>query len=275
MANKNDNYYLINGDPVEAKAIYIPYKGTYYKNVKDISDMDLATIELGESFRSSLIEANPKDKLGYSYYIGKYPYSKGIKIFKPVEILQSNFKSDKIVNGFRELAEERNYNYYHDKSLEPDDKSKSLKLAYEIIETFTPEQKRTLLSSNSILGKEVKQNFYNNKHLFEEQISGYTQLRNLLINYFYIKTNHNIPTNFKLKNMQEALDNIKGLYTEDPEKIKKALLEYKEALLKAKTEEEKTQAKEKLVQSTSNNVQLNLYDLLKTDEFAFLEQKKR
>ena len=176
MANKNDNYYLINGDEIESRTIYVPYKGGYHKNVSDISDMDIATIELGTSFKDELKDANPIVKLGNQFYIGKYPYVKGIKIFKPVEIIKTSDDTNKIITTFREFAEERNFYYYHDKSLDIPNKEKVLELAYTILKSLTPAQKKILLSKESILGKDTKHNFINNKHLFEEQISNYTQL---------------------------------------------------------------------------------------------------
>jgi hypothetical protein len=276
MANKNDNYYLLNGDEVESTAIYLPYKGKYIKNSKDISDIDLASIELGTSFRESLQEANPKLKLGNQYYLGKYPYSKGIKIFKPVEVFEESDKTQRLVDSFREISEERNYNYYKGNSLESGNKDKILRLVYSILENLSNLQKMKMFNSSSILGKDTKSNYYNNKHLFEEQISNYTQLRNMLINYLYIKANKSLPYTKKLVMVSESLDSIQGLYPEEPDTITKALKEYKEALIKAKDEEDKKQAFEEYTQMTRNPyIQMTLFDVFQTEDLSFLNKNKK
>ena len=108
MANKNDNYYFIHGNEVRSQAIYVPYNASYVKNVRDISDFDIATIEMGDKINEKLQEINPGVLLTHSNYIGKFPYANGIKIFKPIEVLRVPQKAIKIVNGFRDFSEERN-----------------------------------------------------------------------------------------------------------------------------------------------------------------------
>ena len=261
MANKNDNYYLINGDQTDSRTIYIPYKGTYYKNVKDISDMDLATIELGTNLRPALEDANRIQKLDSLLYVGKYPYAKGIKIFKPVEIFKENPSISNIVGNFRDLAEERNYNYHNGNSVELTSKDKIARIASAILVNLTDTQRRIMFEKNSILGKEVKSNYFHNKYLFDTQIANYTQLRNLLINYLYIKAGKSTPTNYDLKNMSEFMNNINGLSQENPDDIKRALIEYKEALIKAKDEEELRLAEEAYIRKTHESfTQMTLFD---------------
>lgn len=278
MANKNDNYYMINGDQIESYAIHFPYKGTYYKNVRDISDMDLATLEQRENLRDVLQEINPTIELGNQLYIGKYPYSKGIKIFKPIEIFKSSDRIDNIVDKFIYIAEHRNYLYHSNKKLEFSDKEKEklVELAYAMIDDMTFKQKDSVFSASSIVGYKVKHGRLNNKHEFERQLGNYTQLRNLLINYLTIKANRSLPTNFQLNMISTHLENIKALYKEKPEEIEKALKEYKEAILKIKDEQELKRAAEKLTQDPNKQYeQMTLFDLFPCEETKTLTKTNK
>ena len=273
MANKNDNYYFINGNEFESTCLYVPYNGTYVKNVKDISDMDIATIELGTGIREALIECNPLVQLNNTNYIGKYPYAKGIKIFKPILISKETEESKRIVDRFRDLAEERNYDYYHgNKLILNEDKAKAM--IESIMSKLTSSQKSTIFSKESIIGKNIKSFRYDNKYRFEEQLSNYTQLRNLLINYLAVKSGIQIPTNQRLANMANSIDNIKELYPEDPKVIKEALELYKIEIQKAKEEEERKKAEQEY-NSHKQYHQITLFDLTGDESLKVLDKKRK
>ena len=275
MGKKNDNYYLLTGNDIESKTIYIPYKDSYYKNVKDISDMDIATINLGTKFREILAETNPNTELARKFYIAKFPYAQGVKIFKPVEVTSDNFKTQNIIDDFRDIAEERNYNYHNDLKLDNVNGTRLINFAYDLLNDLNYSQKREIMGRSSIMGKKIKENYGNNQYLFEEQIANYTQLRNLLINYLDIKSGKVIPSSGELARMADSLEYIDGLYPEESENIKRALEEYKAALLKAKDEEEKRKAEEELKKQTEAQFsQMNLYDMFPSSELAFLKYKK-
>ena len=263
MANKNDNYYFIHGNEVGSQAIYVPYKASYVKNVRDISDFDIATIEMGEQLHERLQEANPGVVLTHTNYIGKFPYAKGIKIFKPIELLRVPKKAIKIVNGFRDFSEERNAYYYAGKKLDLQDTAAIARLVDEILSDLSIDDKRSIFGSKSFLGKDIKDFYYENGYNFHRTISNYTQLRNLLIAYLNIKQGKDVPTYFKIDGMAQSLDAIKGLYPEDASMIKKALLEYKEAILIAKNEAERAKAEIELKKKTiePEYTQLTLFDL--------------
>ena len=262
MANKNDNYYFINGNNIESSAIYVPYNGTYVKNVRDISDFDEATIELGTNLRDALEDCNPLTKFNVHNYIGKYPYAKGIKIFKPIEIYKETPDINEVVDLFRELVDERQFNYYHDKSLDDNDKQRIERFINLVLKKLNTNQRNIVFSKDSIIGKNIKSNRSDNLHIFMEQLSNYTQLRNLLINYISIKSGRYIPTTYKLKSMANSLENIERLYPESPENIAKALQEYKESILNIKNEEEKKKIEETFIANTQEEYkQITLFDV--------------
>ena len=90
----------------------------------------------------------------------------------------------------------------------------------------------------------------------------------------YLKANRSIPTTYRIASMRDALENIIGLYPEDPEKIKKALEEYKTALLNAQSDEEMKQAEKTFQVNTKEEyVQMHLADLF--PESGFQVQKKK
>lgn len=263
MANKNDNYYFIHGNEVGSKTIYVPYKTSVVKNVKDISDFDIATIEMGDQIQEKLKECNPGVKFEHSNYIGKFPYTRGIKIFKTIEVLKVPQKAIKIVNGFRDFAEERNSYYYAGKKLGLQDTGAVVKLVEDILSDLSINNKREIFGKQSFLGNDIKNYYYDNKYNFDRTISNYTQLRNLLIAYLNIKSGKNVPKYYKMDAMSKSLDSIDGLYQEDPAVIKQALIDYKEELIKAKNEEQRRIAEEELKRKTSGSQynQMTLFDI--------------
>ena len=250
MANVNDNYYMLNGTEYGSETIYVPFKDGFVKNTSDISDLDLATIDLGTSLRDALVEANPTIKLREQYFIGKFPYERGIKIFKPIEMFKETERTVHVINGFRELAEERNYKYYKGSSLELDSKIKALELVYYMLKSLNDSDYRDMFSYESILGRKIKEDYKHNKFMFEREIVNYTQLRNMVLYYLAYKADRRVVTRDQIKLMEESLKRIKGLYPEDPDKIKSALEDYKKLLLQVKNEEERRQAEEELKRKT-------------------------
>ncbi len=275
MAYLKDNYYLLNGDHFESSTIYVPYKGTYYKNVKDISDMDKATIDLDTDYREALQDCNPELKLGNQFYVAKYPYSQGVKIYKPIEIFTRDDKIDKVLNKFMEYVELRNFNYHKGNNLEISDKDKLVSFVYSIINSLSVDDKKNkMLGNTSIVGKDIKSNFQHNTYLFRRQID-YTQLRNIVITYLYIKAGKSIPTNRQIGNMIDFSNNIRNLYPLEPKEVAEALKEYKEKIISIKDEEEKKAVLEEFQKNTQErNVQMTLFDICPTDELAFLKKKK-
>ena len=274
MANKNDNYYFINGNNIESHCIYVPYKGSYIKNSKDISDFDMATIELGTDLKDALADCNPLLKLNTYNYIGKYPYSKGIKIFKPIEMFKEDKDIKHAVDCFTQFVEERQFLYYHEKPLDLTDQDLIEQFIDLILSSLTPREKEIVFSKKSIINKNIKVYRTENAHRFIEQLSNYTQLRNLLINYINVKSGRFIPTNYKLKQMANSLENIENLYPEDPEKIKQALEEYKAEILQIKSDEERKQVQEKLKKNTQEEYkQLTLYDIFGDESLKILKKK--
>ena len=274
MANKNDNYYFINGNNVESHCIYVPYKKSYVKNVRDISDYDMATVELGTDLRDALVDCNPLLNLNTYNYIGKYPYSRGIKIFKPIEIYKQDPYVKHAVDIFSQLIEERQFLYYNGKPLDLTNQYMVEQFINYVLSHLTPKEKETVFSKQSIIGKNIKTYRIENAYRFMEQISNYTQLRNLLINFINVKSGRFIPTTYKLKQMSDSLDNIEGLYTEDPDKIKQALEEYKAEILRVKSEEDKKKAQEELQKKTQEEYQqITLFDIFGDESLKSLKKK--
>ena len=273
MANKNDNYFFISGDEIESQAIIFPYKGAYYKNVRDISDMDLATIDLGTNLKDELKDCNPNVNFDGHLYVGKYPYAHGIKMFKPIEITKSTNRINTIVDRFRDIAYHRNFLYYSNRKLDFDDKSKLVQLAYEMIQDMTQREKDIVFSSKSIVGYNIKHGRLHDKHQFETQIANYTQLRNLLINYLRVKGDKKYASNYLLREMAKHIDNIRSLHTENSETVTEAVKLYREALLRAKDEEEMKKAAERLTTDTTIEYkQMNIFDYV-DDPFNQLVKK--
>ena len=262
MASLKDNYYLINGDQYESYALFIPYNGEYYRSLKDISDMDKATIALGTDYKQAVQECNPNLRLGTSFYVAKSPVKNGPKIYKPIEIFKRTDKVDELINKFMQYVELRNYNYHHGLSLELSDKDKVVSLAHEIYSSLKKHYGNTeLLSEDSIIGKDIKDSFLHNSYLFKRQID-YTQLRNFIINYLYIVADKSIPSAYQLHQMYEFSNYINGLYKLEPGEIKEALEEYKQLVLKAKNDEDRRKAIEEFNQMTREKyVRMNLFDM--------------
>ena len=260
MGKINDNYYLINGTLSNMKAIVYPYRKLYYKNVRDISDIDIATIDLGTELPDVLADLNPNIQLTNKNYIVKFPYAKGIKVFKPIEQFVLTSKSIKLVDSFRDIAEERNYKYYHDKPLSDENNAKVINLVEDILNELTIRQKREVFSERSSLGKKAKEHYYGNKYKFEQQISNYTQLRQLLIDYLYFIADKGMPTLYELYSIADSKEYISGLTQEDPKVITDAINKYKEGLLKAQSEEEANKLVSDLDKTFEEPYQMQLCD---------------
>ena len=262
MAKKVENHYLINGDQYESHALFVPYKDTYYKNVEDISDMDKATIALGTNYRKAIQECNPHIKLGTNSYVAKTKGDKVSKIYKPIEVFESNEKVQKILDSFMEYVDERNYSYYHNLGLDIANKDKVVSLVHNIVNSTRKHYAgKDILSYHSIIGDTIIDSFLHNAYMFKQMIN-YTQLRNFIINYLHIVANKDLPTTYQLAQMNEFSNYINGLYILEPREIKEALEEYKKLLLNAKDEEDKKKALEEFNQMTlERNKQLSLFDL--------------
>lgn len=260
MGKINDNYYLINGTLSNMKALVYPYHKLYYKNVRDISDIDIATIDLGTELPDVLADLNPNIQLTSKNYIVKFPYAKGIKVFKPIEQFVLTSKSIKLVDSFRDIAEERNYKYYHDKPLSDENNAKILNLVEDILNELTIRQKREVFSEKSSLGKKVKEHYYGNKYKFEQQISNYTQLRQLLIDYLYFIADKGMPTLYELYSVANSKEYISGLTQEDSQVITDAINKYKEGLLQVQSEEEANKLVSDLDKTFEEPYQMQLCD---------------
>ena len=260
MGKINDNYYLINGTLSNMKALVYPYGKLYYKNVRDISDIDIATIDLGTELPDVLAETNPNIQLTSKNYIVKFPYAKGIKVFKPIEQFVLTSKSIKLVDSFRDIAEERNHKYYHDKPLSDENNPKVIHLVEDILNELTIRQKREVFSERSSLGKKAKEHYYGNKYKFEQQISNYTQLRQLLIDYLYFIADKGMPTLYELYSIADSKEYISGLTQEDPKVITDAINRYKEGLLRVQSEEEANKLVSDLDKTFEEPYQMQLCD---------------
>ena len=266
MANRLDNYYLINGDSYESSTLYVPYQGTYVKNVKDISDMDLATIELGTDYVEAIQDANPTYKLGNRFYIAKDVDS--FRIFKPIEVFTRSDRIDKTLDTFREFSEERNYNFKKGLNLELDKKDKLVSFVYSLYNSLNDQEKELFMNSH-LIGTQIKNNFKHNAYMFKRQID-YTQLRNMIITYLYIKAGQSTPTSYQIADMIRFSNNIQGMYPKDPEVIKQALEEYKAAIL---LDQEKAK-QDYLNKLKEDYVQITLFDLTGDESVKVLRNRK-
>ena len=107
----------------------------------------------------------------------------------------------------------------------------------------------------------------------KQVLLNYSQLRNLLI--MYLSTRYKdrpSPSIYDLMSVNKNYDEIDGLYHEDPAEIKTLLMNYKEELLKAKTEEEIRDLQDSVV---NHGKQLTLGDFIQGyNEFAKNDKKR-
>ena len=260
MGYKNDSYYLINGTPAAMDAVVYPYRDYYVRNVKDISDVDIATISLGTSLKEAIKEVNPNIELTGKNYIVKYPYAKGIKVFKPIEVFKETPTTIKLTDSFMTIAEQRNYNYYHGIGLDEVNIDRILNLVYGILNEMSNRQKIEVFSRDSSLGKKIKDYYYSNKYKFEQQIVNYTQARQLLIDYLHFVAGKRMPNLQELYNVSYNQSNINGLMQEDPTSLTNTLKEYRDKLLKAKNEEEQARLQYELESRLDIPYQMELSD---------------
>ena len=263
---KNYNYYFLNGDQYESSAIYIPYRDSYIKNVKELSQFDLATLELGKDYMNAIQDANPTYKLGNQFYIAKDANT--FRIFKPIEVFVDDNETSKKIDKMKEYAEERYYNYSKGISLELSNKDKLVSYVYSLYNSLTKEEQLQFMNSH-LIGSQIKNYFLHNAYMFKRLID-YTQIRNMLITYLYIKANKSLPTSYQLGKMIEFSNNIQGLYPKDPNKIKEALEEYKNELV-SNADDARKDYEDKLKEE---NVQITLFDLTGDESVKILSKRK-
>ena len=274
MAKKVENHYLINGDQYESHALFIPYKDTYYKNVEDISDMDKATIALGTNYRKAIQECNPHIKLGTNSYVAKTKGDKVSKIYKPIEVFESNEKVQKILDSFMEYVDERNYSYYHSLGLDIANKDKVVSLVHNVVNSVKKHYNRSdIIAYNSIIAENIINSYLHNAYMFRTMIN-YTQLRNFIINYLHIVANKDVPTSYQLTQMNQFSNYINGLYQLESEDIKEALEEYKKLVLNAKDTIDMQKAIQEFREMIEErNQQMTLFDICPCEELKFLQKK--
>jgi hypothetical protein len=218
---------------------------------------------MGTRMVELLQDANPTKKLREQYFITKYPYAKGVKVFKPIQIFAENSKTIKVVNGFREIAEERRYNYYKDHKLVTGNPTRDLELVHYMLSTLSDVDRANMFNWRSILGKEIKDNYYHNMYKFEQQIVNYTQLRDMVLYYLAFKSGRRVVQQDQIMRMVDSLPIINGLYPEDSDKIREALEEYRRVLREVQDAKARLEAEEQLKWKTEvpENAQLTIGDI--------------
>ncbi|MBR3161194.1 MAG: hypothetical protein IKF19_00485 [Bacilli bacterium] len=194
------SYYLLNGKKGNGKALYLLKNGELIKNFKDISALDLQTMDIsGNNAKELLSEYNPDIDLSGMFYDASYPHSK-TKTKTYVTIFNFENKDvDYYFHQLRHFAEQRNYKKEHRNKLKLehdrifDDYMR--RLLYNVMKIRSDK----LISYDSLISFKIKElirdkkynysdmginNYINSKiYLFRDILSNYTELRNITLEY--------------------------------------------------------------------------------------------
>ena len=148
----------MNGNINYSTSLFIPVGNNLKLDFEDISTLDLATMNINkDEAKSYLGKYNPSiDKEGM-FYITGYPFKDQCRVFAPI------FNYDKKgLNLFyyllKKYAEERNYNFQHNKPLELDIESDRIYLEYikGIFQDIIDKRIEAIYSDKSIISNDVK-----------------------------------------------------------------------------------------------------------------------
>jgi hypothetical protein len=103
-------YYSMNGKNGKGKALNILVDGKIHRDFKDISTLDLQTMEIRKENASSILsEYNPKGSIDGLFYDASFPHKKTeTKTYAPIFDITSD-KTKKYLDSLKYFAEQRDY----------------------------------------------------------------------------------------------------------------------------------------------------------------------
>ena len=276
------NYYFTDGNINYRRTIYVPNgENEYMKDKQDIAYFDKNTIELGKDIKPRLEECNPGLKLtdNRNYFIVRNPQTEKIlPIYYPVLSLKNYlpYSDLLLLEQFRDLSIER-IKLFETTGQVSNINGLKMEAFYDTligkIYHLDKDTMNKIFNKTSIVGKDAKLYFTTNGYKMKQVLLNYSQLRNLLI--MYLSTRYKdrpSPSIYDLMSVNKNYDEIDGLYHEDPAEIKTLLMNYKEELLKAKSEEEIRDLQDSVV---NHGKQLTLGDFIQGyNEFAKNDKKR-
>ena len=232
------NYYLVNADYKEGNVLYVPYKGMCYRNFKDLSYFDDASIALDSDFNDEIKELNHmKDNFNGMFIAAPYRTKYGISTYPTFNISKSNLNKYEIVkeilDRFMLFIEQRQFKVEHNEKLALDinndlrnyiifllDKLYSLD-EYGFEGVIGRGSKVSLKLKNLLYLKTTGYNYmtpsmyYGDNYVtFNNYLSGYTELRNLTLSIIDAILGFSINHSYEIDARSEA--RIHGLYEEEP-----------------------------------------------------------
>lgn len=151
-------YYLMNGNINYSTSLFIPVGNRLKLDFEDISTLDLATMNINKNeAKSYLGNYNPGIDKDGMFYIAGYPFKDKCRVFAPI------FKYDKkglksfyyLLNKY---AQQRNYNFQHNKTLTLNIENDRLYLEYikGILQDIIDKKVESIYGDKSIISPEVK-----------------------------------------------------------------------------------------------------------------------
>ena len=198
------DYYLVNGTKGKGNALNIPVDNLIYRNFKDISSIDLQTMNIKKKDAANYFKEYNKDiNINGMFYIASYPHKKkDTKTYAPIFDIASD-NTREYFDLLREYAEKRDYQSKNNMNLKLELDKKLNDLIKDISYDILQENNSRLLSYESLIASDVKdiykQKFtdYPNKgtnqyidsriYLLRNYLTNYTQLRNIILEYISYK----------------------------------------------------------------------------------------
>ena len=240
------DYYLVNGTKGKGTALNVPVDGMIYRDFKDISTLDLQTMNIKKKDAYNYFkEYNADTNINGMFYVASYPHKKrDTKTYAPIfDITSDNTKE--YLEILREYAEKRDYQSKNGLNLKLDLDKKLDELIHDISYDILKEYKAKLFSYESLIASNLKEiykerftdfldkgtNQYIDSriYLLRNYLTNYTQLRNIILEYISYKENGYIVRRTVI-NEPKGWDN-EGLEKIEPYPINKPKVLYKQMTL--------------------------------------------
>ena len=217
------HYYLMNGKNGIGNAIDLVVDGKRKRQFNDIAELDFRTLDIKNDLaKEYLSEFNPKENLNGMFYDVQYPFKKTeVKSFGTM-FKYDNDKTKSIEDKFKYFAEERMYYVMGGEKVKLYEGEKLDEYIKTILYDILSNEKSSILDFDSIMSASLKTllfrryNEYYNKGTMEfmkaniyrlrNQLSNYSELRNLTMEYLLWKQGLNTNLRNKIKS-KENYDN--------------------------------------------------------------------
>ena len=231
--NFKHNYYLVNGNAKDAFGLNILINDEIRRDIKDISTIDLFTLNIKcDNSKKIIREFNKDTNLDNEFFIASYPHKNNTVETFPAIFDFDTEKSKKYIDGLKYFAKERESKYNNNQNINLNDDSKFHNYVYMLLYEIYKRNDQRLLSENSLLSYKLKEiiknqnpnrgiqgNINSKIYILKNILSCYKQLR--IVTYEHLLSIEGKNPNIRRKySILEGAD-YEGLDIITPVKYKK------------------------------------------------------